>query len=62
VGKTTTVKILAGLIDRDEGEVQVAGFDPAVDPIEVKRRIGYLPESAVLYESLTIAEFLLFVG
>ncbi len=62
VGKTTTVKILAGLIDRDGGEVRVAGFDPARDPLEVKRRIGYLPESAVLYESLTIAEFLLFVG
>jgi len=62
VGKTTTVKILAGLIQRDGGEVRVAGFDPHEDPLEVKRRIGYLPESAVLYESLTVAEFLLFVG
>ncbi len=62
VGKTTTVKILAGLIERDSGEVQVAGFDPRESPLEVKQRIGYLPESAVLYESLTIAEFLLFIG
>jgi len=61
-GKSTTVKILTGLLDGFTGEVRVAGFDPRVDAVEVKRRIGYVPENAVLYESLTIAEFLLFVG
>ena len=61
-GKTTTVKILTGLMEDFEGEVHVAGFDPAVDPVEVKRRVGYVPENANLYESLTLAEHLLFVG
>ena len=61
-GKTTTVKILTGLLSDFEGEVEVAGFDPRKDPLEVKRRIGYLPENAVLYDALTVGEFLLFVG
>lgn len=61
-GKTTTVRILAGLLERDAGSVQVAGVDPREQPLEVRRRIGYLPESAVLYEPMTVAEHLLLVG
>ena len=61
-GKSTTVKILCGLTPDFEGEVRVAGLDPRADPLAVKRRIGYVPENAVLFELLTIAEFLLLVG
>ncbi len=61
-GKSTTVKILTGLMTEFEGDVRVAGFDPVADPVEVKQRIGYVPENAILYESLTLAEHLLFIG
>jgi ABC-2 type transport system ATP-binding protein len=61
-GKTTTVRALCGLLTGFEGEARVAGVDPRVDPVELKRRIGYVPESPVLFETLTVAELLLFVG
>ena len=61
-GKSTTVKILCGLLPSFEGEARVLGLDPRADPLEVKRRIGYVPENAALYELLTVAEFLLLVG
>jgi ABC-2 type transport system ATP-binding protein len=57
-GKSTTVKILTGMIKPDGGTARVAGFDVATQPLEVKRRIGYVPESAALYESLTAREYL----
>jgi ABC-2 type transport system ATP-binding protein len=61
-GKSTTVKILCGLMPSFQGEVRVAGLDPRADPLSVKRRIGYVPENAVLFELLTVAEYLLLVG
>jgi ABC-2 type transport system ATP-binding protein len=57
-GKSTTVKLLTGMIKPDGGRAVVAGFDVARDPLEVKRRIGYVPESAALYESLSAREYL----
>ena len=57
-GKSTTVKILTGMIKPDYGRARVAGFDVEREPLEVKRRIGYVPESAALYESLTAREYL----
>jgi ABC-2 type transport system ATP-binding protein len=57
-GKSTTVKILTGMIKPDGGRASIAGFDVVRDPIEVKKRIGYVPESAALYESLTAREYL----
>jgi ABC-2 type transport system ATP-binding protein len=57
-GKSTTVKILTGLLHPDGGSAQVAGFDVVREPIEVKRRIGYVPETGALYESLTAYEYL----
>jgi ABC-2 type transport system ATP-binding protein len=57
-GKSTTVKLLTGMIKPTSGRARVAGFDVATDPLEVKRRIGYVPESAALYESLSAREFL----
>jgi len=61
-GKSTTIRILTGLLQQYEGEVRVAGLDPRREALEIKRRIGYVPENAILYEQLTIAEYLLFVG
>jgi ABC-2 type transport system ATP-binding protein len=57
-GKSTTVKILTGMIKPDGGRARVAGFDVVADPLEVKKRIGYVPESAALYESLSAREYL----
>ena len=57
-GKSTTVKMLTGMIKPDRGTALVAGFDVSRDPIEVKKRIGYVPESAALYESLSAREYL----
>jgi ABC-2 type transport system ATP-binding protein len=57
-GKTTTVKMLTGMLLPSSGTAKVAGFDVVSDPIEVKKRIGYVPESAALFESLTAWEFL----
>ena len=61
-GKTTTVKMLTGLIPPTAGMARVAGYDVAAEPLEVKRRIGVVPESGALYQSLTPQEYLDFVG
>ncbi len=61
-GKSTTVKILAGMIKPTSGEARVAGFDVVTQPIEVKQRIGYVPESGALYESLSAREYLQLVA
>lgn len=57
-GKSTTVKLLTGMIAPSGGRARVAGFDVERQPLDVKRRIGYVPESAALYESLTAREYL----
>lgn len=57
-GKSTTVKILAGMLKPTSGWARVAGFDVAAQPIEVKRRVGYVPEAAALYEALSAREYL----
>lgn len=61
-GKTTTMRIMIGLLKPDSGTVRVLGQDVVKRPIEVKRRIGYVPESSELYEFLTGQEYLDFVG
>lgn len=61
-GKTTILNIITGYTSRSAGTVDVAGYDPARDPMEVSRRIGYLPESPPLYDELTINEYLNFVA
>ncbi len=61
-GKTTTVKILTGITEEFYGSAEVCGFDVRKEPVEVKRRIGYVPEVAALYESLSPLEYLQFVG
>jgi len=61
-GKSTMVKILTGMIKPTSGRAQVAGFDVVEAPIEVKRRIGFVPETGALYEALTPDEYLELVG
>jgi ABC-2 type transport system ATP-binding protein len=57
-GKSTTVKMLTGMIFPTSGSALVAGFDILKDPVEVKKRIGFVPESGALFESLTGWEYL----
>jgi ABC-2 type transport system ATP-binding protein len=57
-GKSTTVKILTGMIRPTSGRATVAGFNVEEHPIEVKKRIGYVPETAAIYDGLTAAEYL----
>jgi ABC-2 type transport system ATP-binding protein len=57
-GKSTTVKILTGMIKPTQGRALVTGVDIVADPVTVKRRIGYVPESSALYESLSAREYL----
>ncbi len=61
-GKSTTIKILTGIISDFEGEATVLGMDVRNNPVEVKQKIGYIPEQAALYDVLTPLEFLRFVG
>lgn len=61
-GKSTTVKILTGLIPEFSGEVLVDGISMQDNPQEIKKRIGYVPENAELYEVLTPMEYLDFIG
>ena len=55
-GKTTTILMLLGLTDISGGEVRVLGFDPAREPLSVKRRVGYLPDTVGFYDHLTAAD------
>src|ERR1700681_3339945 len=61
-GKTTTMRILTGYMPATEGKAVVAGFDVFDQPIEAKRRTGYLPETPPLYPEMTVAEYLTFVA
>jgi ABC-2 type transport system ATP-binding protein len=61
-GKTTTMRVLTGYMPPTEGKAIVAGFDVFEQPIEAKRRIGYLPETPPLYPDMTVAEYLGFVA
>jgi len=61
-GKSTTVKILSGLLDYDSGEVRIMDIDVKKNPTEVKRIIGYVPESPNLFNSLTVKEYFNFIG
>jgi ABC-2 type transport system ATP-binding protein len=61
-GKTTTMRILTGYMPATEGHATVAGFDVFNQPIEAKRRTGYLPETPPLYPEMTVREYLQFVS
>ena len=61
-GKSTTMKIISGFIPATSGEVRVCGKNVREDSLEVKRKIGYLPESAPSYKDMKVTEFLDFVA
>ena len=55
-GKTTTILMLLGLTDISSGEVSVLGFNPAREPLSVKRRVGYMPDTVGFYDQLTASD------
>jgi ABC-2 type transport system ATP-binding protein len=59
-GKSTTMKMIAGLVEPTSGHVMVMGHDMQKESIRVKQRIGYLPEESSLYEAMTARQYLLF--
>ena len=61
-GKTTTMRILTGFLPPTSGTAEVAGFDIGENPLEVKRRIGYLPESPPLYPEMEVGDYLRFMA
>jgi ABC-2 type transport system ATP-binding protein len=61
-GKTTTMRIITGYMPATEGKATVAGFDVFDQPLEAKRRTGYLPETPPLYPDMTVREYLRFVA
>lgn len=61
-GKSTTVKIMLGLVEGYNGKVEIFGRDIADGDVSYKKRIGYVPEVAELYDSLTAREYLTFIG
>ena len=61
-GKSTTVRILTGVLAPSSGTARVAGFDVTDQPLEVKKRIGYVPETGAVYSTLSVHEYLTLVG
>src|SRR5579864_2275114 len=61
-GKTTTMRMLTCFMPPTDGHAEVAGFDVLESPMEVKKRIGYLPESPPVYPEMEVVEYLNFVG
>ena len=61
-GKTTTMRVLTCFLPPTSGTASVAGFDVQQNPMEVKRRIGYLPETPPVYPDMEVVEYLDFVG
>jgi ABC-2 type transport system ATP-binding protein len=61
-GKTTTMRVITGFLPPTSGKVRVAGFDVVEEPLEAKRRTGYLPESPPVYPDMTVVEYLAFVA
>jgi ABC-2 type transport system ATP-binding protein len=61
-GKTTTILMLLGLTEPTAGEVRVLGFDPARQPLSVKKRVGYMPDQVGFYDDLTARENLIYIA
>ncbi len=61
-GKTTTMRILTGYLTPTDGRARVAGYDVREEPLEAKKRTGYLPENPPVYPDMTVKEYLSFVG
>src|SRR3954463_68747 len=61
-GKTTTIRMLLGLLKRDDGAIRILGLDPQREPIELRRRIGYLAEDQTMYGWMKVEEIVRFVA
>src|SRR5207244_8258542 len=61
-GKSTTIRMLTGLIPPDSGEIEILGYQLPRDELEIKAHIGLVPDESLLFDRLTGAEFLEFVG
>ena len=61
-GKTTTMRVITGFFPPTSGNVRVAGYDVVDEPMEAKRRTGYLPETPPIYPDMTVVEYLAFVA
>lgn len=61
-GKTTTMRIITGFMPPSEGNVTISGYDVLDEPLLIKNKIGYLPETPPLYLDMTVAEYLNFAG
>src|SRR5690348_1158590 len=61
-GKTTTLRMIAGLLNADAGQINVFDVDARADPVAAKRLIAWLPDEPLLYDKLTVWEYLEFVA
>ncbi|MEM9657980.1 MAG: ABC transporter ATP-binding protein [Planctomycetota bacterium] len=61
-GKTTAIRMMLGLLPRDSGELNVLGMDPAVDPVKIRARVGYLAEDQTMYGWMRVEEIIRFVA
>ena len=61
-GKSTTIKILTGLLTEYGGSAKIAGLEVSQHPLEIKQMLGYVPENAVMYDTLSPAEYFRFLG
>lgn len=61
-GKTTTMRVITGYLPPTDGKVRVAGYDVVEEPLEAKRRMGYLPENPPVYTDMRVTEYLAFVA
>lgn len=61
-GKTTTMRMISGFLEPDSGAVKIDGLDVLKNPVETKRKIGYMPESAPMYSDMIVADYLKYIA
>lgn len=61
-GKTTTMRMISSFLEPDSGTVKIDGFDVLKNPVETKRKIGYMPESAPMYSDMIVADYLKYIA